>query len=352
VDRCIDVDAQRDNPAAPTREKPGPDLDSPDPGRAPPQPARPDAHRGLTGLDGPPAAAHQEAHDSLNTGHLQRRPSPRPGPKPQPLAPRDGRDDGHRFAPPGHRIDMTEAPRGLDIKKLNIPTRSYEIELFSAPNNWVPLFQLIGMDKSPGFGRSHKMLEQGMETMAERHVRFRNTVGGVEIEALDSLNGIYLQITRPVPLTDGTRFRIGDYVLEFRDAEPGDPVSPRVADDGEHFVAQDVEPLAFLDFLRPDDQPGVRFPILKPTSTVLGRGGNDQSGVPRQVDVPLLNDKLVSGRHAEIRRVNDHFVLEDLNSKNGTFVQISQKTLVGDGATICLGKVYLRVVQIKSLQVR
>ena len=68
-----------------------------------------------------------------------------------------------------------------------------------------------------------------------------------------------------------------------------------------------------------------RFPILKPTSTVLGRGGTDQSGAPRQVDVPLLNDKLVSGRHAEIRRANDHFVLEDLKSKNGTFVQYSRE---------------------------
>ena len=151
-------------------------------------------------------------------------------------------------------------------------------------------------------------------------------------------------------MTDGTRFRIGDYVLEYRDADPGDPVAAKVADDGERFVAQDLVPLAYLDFLRPNDEPGVRFPILKPTSTVLGRGGTDHSGAPRQVDVPLLNDKLVSGRHAEIRFVNDHFVLEDLKSKNGTFIQIRQNTVVGDGATLCLGKVYLRVTQIKSFQ--
>ena len=280
------------------------------------------------------------------------RSSPAPAPKPLPPVSRFDREEGHGFASPGNRIEMTEAPRGLDIRKFNIPTRSYEIELFCAPNNWVPLFQLIGMDKSPVFGRSHKMLDQGMETMAERHVRFKNTIGGVEIEALDSFNGIYLQISRPVTLSDGTRFRIGDYVLEYRDAEPGDPVAPKVADDGERFVAQDVIPLAYLDFLRPNDEPGVRFPILKATSTVLGRGGTDHSGAPRQVDVPLLNDKLVSGRHAEIRLVNDHFVLEDLKSKNGTFIQIRQNTVVGDGATLCLGKVYLRVVQIKSLQTR
>jgi pSer/pThr/pTyr-binding forkhead associated (FHA) protein len=255
-------------------------------------------------------------------------------------------DEDHDLASPGHRVEMTEGVQGVNIKKLKIPTASYEIELFSAANNWVPLFQLVGMDKGVGFGRSHTMLDQGMETMAERHVRFKNTLGGVEIEPLDSLNGVFLLISRPVTLTDGTRFRIGDYVLEFRDAKPGGPVSESVADDGERFVAQDVEPLAFLDFLRPDGQPGVRFPILKSTPTVLGRGGTDKSGAPRPVDIPLLNDKLVSGRHAGIRRLNDQFVLEDLKSKNGTFVQISEKTLVGDGATICLGKVYLRVARI------
>jgi FHA domain len=349
VESAVDDGARHNNPKIPPHQIPLPNLADRDFRPSPSPRARPDDRRLVTGRDVSPSSAHQEAHDSANLGRLEPPPSPRPFTKPLPLIPGVERDDDDEFGPHGHRIEMTEAPRGLDIRKLNIPTRSYEIELFSAPNNWVPLFQLTGMDKSPGFGRSHKMLDQGMETMAERHVRFKNTMGGVEIEPLESLNGIYLQITRPVVLSDGMRFRIGDYVLEYRDAEPGAPVSPRIADDGERFVAQDLEPLAFIHFVRPDDQPGVRFPILKPTSTVLGRGGTDQNGAPRHVDVPLLNDKLVSGRHAEIRRSNDHFVLEDLKSKNGTFVHIHEKTLVGDGATICLGKVYLRVVQIKSL---
>jgi FHA domain len=340
LERYVGDGRKHDDDAAPAREKPGHQFDEPDAGPVHPPRARPDSIRRPTGLEGRAAAAQPAAHDSSS------RPGLRPGPKPPPVL-ADEHDDDREFDSSGHRIEMTEAPRGLDIKKLNIPTRSYEVELFSAPNQWVPLFRLIGMDKSPVFGRSHQMLDQGMETMAARHVRFKNTVGGVEVEALDSLNGIYLQITRPVVLTDGTRFRIGDYVLEYRDPEPAAAIAPRVNDDGERFVAQDLEPLAFLDFVRPDDMPGVRFPILKPTSTVLGRGGTDPNGAPRQVDVPLLGDKLVSGRHAEIRRVNDQFVLEDLKSKNGTFVQIQQKAMVGDGATICLGKVYLRLVLIK-----
>jgi hypothetical protein len=342
LNQLVGDNAKVENPATAPGENPDFDLAGPKRGPS----SSPRAPSGESRASPPPSA-----QDQSSQGNISSRSRPGSGQKQSPVS-RLGREEGHGFGPQSSRIELTEAPRGLDIRKFNIPTRSYEIELFCAPNNWVPLFQLIGMDKSPVFGRSHKMLDQGMETMAERHVRFRNTIGGVEIEALESFNSIYLQITRPVALTDGTRFRIGDYVLEYRDAEPCDPVSPKVADDGERFVAQDLVPLAFLDFLRPNDEPGVRFPILKPTSTVLGRGGTDQSGAPRQVDVPLLNDKLVSGRHAEIRFVDDHFVLEDLKSKNGTFVQIRQNTVVGDGATICLGKVYLRVTQIKSFQAR
>jgi FHA domain len=282
---------------------------------------------------------------------------PQPRPEPPPREERRRKPPPRVQAPQGDRIrdveaaepyEVTERPRGPNARKTNIPALSYVIELF-AQDDWVPLFQMVGMDRSPSFGRSHKMLEQGMETMAEKHVRFRNTAGGLLVEALDSLNGVYLQITRPLLLTDGTRFRIGDYVLEFRDAEPVDPAAPAVGDDGERFVAQDVVPLAYLEFIRPDNRPGARFPILKRTSTVLGKGGRDQDGSPRHVDVPLRNDKLVSGRHAEIRFVDDHFVLEDLKSLNGTFVRVSEPTHVGDGAILCLGRIYLRVTQIQSI---
>ncbi len=350
VERFIDDGVNHDRQASPSREKPLPEVDIPDSG--PPLPPR--RRVAASGLyPGPaqlPSPPEQKGLEPVTPG-LDRL-GPRQEPRPQPFIPIVARDQGHAFAPESHGIEMTEGPRGIDIGKLNIPTRSYEVELFSASNQWAPLFQLIGMDKSPVFGRSSNMLDQGMETMAARHVRFKNTMAGVEIEPLESLNGIYVQVSRPTVLADGMRFRIGDYVLEYRDAEPDDPATPKVGDDGERFVAHALEPLGFLDFIRPDDRPGVRFPILKPTSTVLGRGGIDPSGVPRQVDVPLLNDKLVSGRHAEIRRVDDHFVIEDLKSKNGTFVQVREKTVVRDGATICLGKLYLRVTRIKTLEPR
>jgi len=259
--------------------------------------------------------------------------------------------------------DLTEGIHGLDIKKLNISPCSYTIELFDSKNNWVPLFQVAGIGKSPIFGRSHALLDRGMDTMAERHVRFINTPQGLLVEALNSLNGVFVQITRrndrdrsprgsaadenrpSIFLEDGLRFRIGDYVLEFREEEHHETLSPRIAEDGERFLAKDLWPLAYLDFIRPDGQPGVRFPILRETPTVLGRGGVGPNGVIRHVHIPLPHDKLVSGQHAEIHLEKDRFVLVDLGSRNHTYVQIREPTRVADGTMICLGKIYLRVVQ-------
>jgi hypothetical protein len=313
------VDGEKGRAYAPARS-PERDLESPERRGSSPEPRE-------VGLQQPPRVSRNPA-----------------------LAPEPPHENGRELDAPVRDYEVTERPQGPPARRLKIPENSYVVELFVSHNEWVPLLQIAGMGKIPSFGRHHELLSWGMDTLAEKHARFKNTVGGLEITALESLNGIYLKIKRPVTLTDGTRFRIGDYVLEFREAAPADPVSPLVSND-ERFVAQDVVPLAYIDFVRPDDQPGVRFPILKPASTVLGKGGRDPNGAPRNVDVPLLNDKLVSGRHAEIRFVNDHFVIEDLKSTNGTFVQMREPTIVGEGAMLCLGKIYLRVVQL-TLQPR
>jgi len=55
---------------------------------------------------------------------------------------------------------------------------------------------------------------------------------------------------------------------------------------------------------------GVAIPILKPSVSV----GRDQDA-----DI-VIDDPTVSRKHAKIVRSNDGFVLMDLNSKNGSFV--------------------------------
>lgn len=60
-------------------------------------------------------------------------------------------------------------------------------------------------------------------TVSRRHARIVVAPDGATLEDLESKNGTYLgtrQVTRPVPLSDGDRIRIGAYLITFRVAAP------------------------------------------------------------------------------------------------------------------------------------
>src|SRR5262249_33495506 len=113
-------------------------------------------------------------------------------------------------------------------------------------------------------------------SMAVRHLRFRYDRSKLLVEPLVSLNGVYRRIRGPVEIGDGMRFRIGDHVIEFQRADPLGTVQPLRSEDGEVFWSREVEPIAYLALIRPDDRPGLRFPITARGCTVIGR---DKPGV-------------------------------------------------------------------------
>jgi len=73
-----------------------------------------------------------------------------------------------------------------------------------------------------------------------------------------------------------------------------------------------------------DEEIKGRWPLDKPNTTVGRWEDNDI----------VVDDRWVSRYHARIRREDDHYVIEDLGSKNGTFVngrRISEPTALADG---------------------
>jgi pSer/pThr/pTyr-binding forkhead associated (FHA) protein len=159
-------------------------------------------------------------------------------------------------------------------------------------------------------------------------------------EDMGSLNGVYLKLAQPAELADGARFRVGARIIEFKTAEPLPAAEPLLAEDGEEFWATDLQPLAYLDFIRPNGEKGLRFPITNPDRTVLGR----ESRPGRPVDVALPDDDWVSGQHAQIRRDGGRFFLEDLHSRNGTFIRAEGPVEVASGDILLVGRVLLRIV--------
>ena len=86
--------------------------------------------------------------------------------------------------------------------------------------------------------------------------------------------------------------------------------------------------------LTPDGAPDNVYPLLDPSYT-LGRAPDNNIAI---------SDGSVSSHHARIVRTAEGFVIEDLQSRNGTFVngeQVTAQRLLADGDLIRLGKIIM-----------
>ncbi len=197
------------------------------------------------------------------------------------------------------------------------------------------------------FGRDS--VGQNLDFLAPEHLRFSRVGPNLFVEPLRSLNGAYLRLppSRPVPLFPGSRFLVGKHVIEFQAAPLVDATSNLVSDEGEVFYSRTLTPLAFLDFIGPDNRTSMRFPITKLEHTILGREGDD-------CDIGLTGDDWTSRRrHARILLRDGGFLLEDLHSTNGTYLQIREPTPFragradepDSGDILLIGEVLFRVLE-------
>ena len=88
--------------------------------------------------------------------------------------------------------------------------------------------------------------------------------------------------------------------------------------------------------LTPDDAPDNVFPLLD-SECVIGRKQTKEVAF-------AVNDGSISSKHARLHRTPEGFYIEDLGSKNGTFVngeKVAEKRLLADGDLIRLGKVIM-----------
>ena len=99
-------------------------------------------------------------------------------------------------------------------------------------------------------------------------------------------------------------------------------------------VAPPTRRKTLVGSLTPDGAPDNVYPLLDGECTI-GRAPNN---------IVALADGSVSSHHARIIRTPDGFVLEDLQSRNGTFVngeRVTEKRVLVDGDLLRLGKVIM-----------
>lgn len=168
--------------------------------------------------------------------------------------------------------------------------------------------------------------------VSPRHAVFLLKGGNLQVEDLESANGVFVRISEPIALEHGTQVRVGLELLEFEDLSKAPSVVE--ADDGT-VVRGSPTGEAWGRLKR------IAAPKVASHAWMLDRAeislGRDHG------DITFGGDAFVSGKHARIQANEDGVVLEDLGSSNGTYVRIAAPWALQDGDVLLLGQQIVRV---------
>ena len=164
-------------------------------------------------------------------------------------------------------------------------------------------------------------------TVSPRHARFTVAAGGLRVEDLGSLNGTFVRLRAPRPVSAGEEIRVGRQLLRI------EPLPRPAAAGARAWGTRDRGARFRLAQLLDGGGIGEAFP-LHDGETLVGR----ESG-----HVTFPSDRYVSGRHARLEVRGDGIVLADLGSSNGTFVRLAGPAELAPGDQLLVGTQLLRV---------
>lgn len=167
--------------------------------------------------------------------------------------------------------------------------------------------------------------------LSPRHCRFLWRDGGLHVEDLGSLNGIFRRIRGEAPIEPHGQIRIGRQLLRL---EPMPPPPIRNESGIRLWGSPDPGYRARLVQLLEGGGVGEVFPLRR-GDNLVGR---------EQGDAVFPSDPSVSPRHAVIRVEEDGFRLRNLGSAHGTFVRLRQERIrLEAGDQLLVGRQLLRV---------
>jgi pSer/pThr/pTyr-binding forkhead associated (FHA) protein len=167
--------------------------------------------------------------------------------------------------------------------------------------------------------------------LSPRHANFFYREGRLFIRDEGGLNGVYLRLREPTPLTSGDFFLCGEEIFRFEAMEPDDDV---VAPDGTYYFSSPKRRNYFrLVQVLVGGREGLRY-HAKRKSLIIGRERCD-------LNFPL--DRFISGSHSKVEMSDTGFKLSDMGSRNGTFIRIHSETELTHGDYVFLGQQLLRV---------
>lgn len=167
--------------------------------------------------------------------------------------------------------------------------------------------------------------------LSPRHACFFYQDGALHVRDEGSLNGIYLRLRGPYRLQEGDTFLVGEELLRIL----WQPQSLQLTGpDGTHFFApsQEGEQRRIAQIFE-GGRPGLCYTVRK-NAVVIGR---------ENCDLEFPHDRFISGQHCLLSFDEHGAILNDLNSRNGTYVRIQDQQKLSHGDYLFVGKQLLRV---------
>jgi hypothetical protein len=160
---------------------------------------------------------------------------------------------------------------------------------------------------------------------AQLDVRAPNAV----VRDLDSLNGVFVKMTKEEELASGQILRIGQELLRFELIAAPEPT----ADGTELMGSPNPGYWGKLTVIIGRDVTGAAFPLLG-ESVTLGR---------ERGEINFPDDGYVSGLHARISLRDGRVFLADMGSSNGTFIKVNGERACGHESFVLLGQQLFRL---------
>ncbi len=177
--------------------------------------------------------------------------------------------------------------------------------------------------------------------LSPRHANFLYREGRLHVRDEGSTNGVFVRIHKPQRLRTGSTFLVGEQLLRVDACAPEGVPAPE--SDGTYFYTSPRRPARFVVTQLLVGGAACMVFRSKGEQLVIGREGND---------INFPDDPFISGRHAQITALDPvrsggdltpAFELNDLGSKNGTFLRVHGETPLNNGDLVFIGQQLLRV---------
>lgn len=192
-------------------------------------------------------------------------------------------------------------------------------------------FSLSGSSHTCGRSGDGVVLRED-DAVSPTHCVFSYDDGKLSVEDRGSLNGVYVRTQGPTLVSHGDWFRVGDQYFRF-DELTSETEFPN--DEGTLFFTSPRRKGSFriLQMLE-GGKTGLSSTTSNDEVTVGGEGAA----------VAFTSDVHLSKLHVKIyKNSTGSFSIEDLDSVNGTYVRIGEKTALAHGDFVFVGNTLLRV---------